>query len=242
MISVAMASYNGEKYIEEQIRSILSNLSAEDELLISDDGSTDGTIPIIEKLSEFCRASNGARISLYEGPRKGIIANFESVIAKCRGDVIFLSDQDDVWAPNKVECVMETFEKTGATLVMHDAKVYDETLNQVWMDSFFAYRGSKPGFWNNVIKNRYMGCCMAFKRTMAEKMLPIPKNIQMHDQWLGLMNDLYGTKTVLLPECLIAYRRHEDANSDFSHHTLPVMFHHRCILMKEIIKRCLHNQ
>ena len=104
-ISVAMASYNGEKYIKEQIRSILENLDEHAELVISDDGSTDETVAIVKEM-----ARNDKRVKLIFGPGKGIKKNFEYAIANCTGEYIFLSDQDDIWAKNKVKVVMQTFE------------------------------------------------------------------------------------------------------------------------------------
>ena len=93
-VSVAMASFNGEKYISTQIKTILENLTENDELVISDDGSTDGTRRIIEGF-------NDSRIRLLEGPKQGVKKNFENAIRNCSGKYIFLSDQDDVWMCGK---------------------------------------------------------------------------------------------------------------------------------------------
>lgn len=233
-VSVAMTTYNGEKYLRAQIDSILINLRPGDELVISDDGSTDGTLAIIEKYRGRSEETASPSIRLLQGPGRGIIANFAHAISRCTGDVIFLSDQDDVWEPYKAEHVLGEMERTGCSLVMHDAKVCNEDLSEVQMESFFDYRGSKSGFWNNVIKNRYMGCCMAFSSDMRDDILPIPETIQMHDQWIGIMNDLYGNGTSILREPLISYRRHADANSDFEHNSVPVMIKNRMIFLKEI--------
>lgn len=102
MISVAMASFNGEKYIKKQILSILDNLNEDDELVISDDGSTDCTLQIIKEFQD-------SRIKLIKGNHEGINKNFENAIVHCMGDYIFLSDQDDEWYPSKVSTVMKYF-------------------------------------------------------------------------------------------------------------------------------------
>ena len=129
-ISVAMATFNGEKYIKEQIETILENLSDNDELVISDDGSTDNTLDII---SDY----NDSRIKLISGPKKGIKKNFENAINNCEGDYIFLSDQDDIWNSNKIEEVMKVFHEKNVMLVIHDAKIVDSD-NNLLEKSFFS--------------------------------------------------------------------------------------------------------
>ena len=115
-VSVAMATYNGEKYIQEQIDSILKNLEKKDELIISDDGSNDGTIEIIKK-----NIKKDNRIKLINGPKRGVIKNFENALLNCNGDYIFLSDQDDIWLPNKVKTVMSYFEQDDKLIaIVHD--------------------------------------------------------------------------------------------------------------------------
>ena len=88
-----------------------------------------------------------------------------------------------------------------------------------------------------IIKNTYMGCCMAFRREVLQWILPIPEEIQMHDQWIGVLNDLKGSGTCIMPEKLLFYRRHEHNNSDFSHNTVPVMIKNRIVFL-----RALHRQ
>jgi glycosyltransferase involved in cell wall biosynthesis len=221
-ISVALAAYNGALYIRQQLDSILDNLSAEDEIVISDDGSTDGTIGIIEEY----RKRDG-RIRLLKGPGEGVIANFEHAISECRGTYIFLADQDDLWMPDKTAKVMTAFSDPKVHLVIHDAKVMNADLSETLMESFFTYRGSKPGVWVNLLKNRYMGCCMAFRRELIPKILPIPRDIPMHDQWIGLVCDHFYGNSVFLKEVLLYYRRHADAVSDFEHNSFAVMLHNR---------------
>ena len=147
-ISVAMATYNGEKYIKEQIDSILVNLEKNDELIISDDGSTDNTINIIKSYKDN-------RIILLNGPRKGVKQNFANAISYATGKYIFLSDQDDIWMKNKVKKVLDVFDKEQAMLIVHDAIVFDNDTNKVIFNSFFKYRNSGSGVIKNIIKNTY---------------------------------------------------------------------------------------
>lgn len=224
-VSVAMTTYNGGKYLPEQLDSILDNLSEEDEIVISDDGSTDETLKIVAQYQK-----KDKRIRLLEGPHKGVIFNFEHAIGACEGDYIFLADQDDVWLPNKVETVLKAFSREGAHLVIHDAQVMGEDLKETIMDSFFSYRDSKPGVWASLVKNRYMGCCMAFKKELVPIALPIPKDIPMHDQWIGMVSDRYFGKSCFLQEKLLLYRRHENAVSDFGHNSVGVMIKNRWVI------------
>lgn len=226
-VSVAMATYNGEKYIKEQITSILKNLTENDEIIISDDGSTDETIAIIKKI-------NDNRIKIINGPKKGIIKNFENAIKNTTGDIIFLSDQDDVWQENKVSTIKEYFEKDMTLkLIVHDNYITDQDLNII-NESFFFFRKVKNGLVNNIIKNSFIGCCMAFKSDIKEEILPIPEDMMMHDQWIGLIALMKG-KVAFVDNKLIYYRRHGDNSSDFKRNTIFVMIKNRIKIIKYLI-------
>ena len=201
MISVALAAYEGERYIEEQLRSILPQLSEGDEVIVSDDKPGGMTEKIVRRIAE-----EDPRVVYVQGHSKGVAANFVNAIRHCKGDKLFLCDQDDVWLPDKVQRVLEAFD-AGATLVLHNAYVTDEDLN-IKETSFFALRGSRPGLLRNLVKNSYMGCCMAFDRSLLKKIMPMPKAVPMHDQWIGLIGEIYG-KPVFLDVPLLYYRRHE---------------------------------
>lgn len=204
MISVCMATYEGEKYIEEQINSILPQLSIEDELIISDDGSRDQTLSIIQNYM-----NEDARIRLLAGPNKGVVANFEHAIEHSRGDIIFLADQDDVWLPSKVQRIKEFFDQNlMIDLVVSDLMIVDEQL-EILEHSYFTYRNVQVGFIHNIIKNKYIGAGMAFRKSFKERALPIPKQVPMHDMWLGILA-AKQKKSALLKEPLTLYRRHGD--------------------------------
>ncbi len=202
-ISVALAAYKGEQYIAEQIQSILNELGENDELIISDDYPEGKTFGVIK---EFI--AEDKRIRYIEGPRKGVIKNFENALNACTGDVIFLSDQDDIWLPGKVEAVMNEI-KNGADLVLHDASVTDAKLN-ITEPSYFAIHGSNNSFLKNIIKNSFVGCCMAFTKEVMNESLPFPKKLPMHDWWIALLAIKKHRKVVLLDKPFILWRRHGD--------------------------------
>lgn len=205
-ITVCLASYNGEKYIKDQILSILGQIGEKDELIISDDSSTDNTIEIIQSL-------NDKRIVLFEKQKfKSPIYNFENTLNYCNGEYIFLSDQDDMWKKNKVAITLKYL--NNYDLVVSDCEIINENGNRVF-DSFFALNGSKKGLLKNIAKNSYLGCCMAFRRKVLSKALPFPNYLPMHDWWLGLIGEIYYN-TYFIPEKLLYYRRHQNNASSTS--------------------------
>lgn len=202
-VSVAMASYNGEKFLRQQIDSILSQLGSEDELIISDDHSTDQTLSIIENYQK-----KDDRVKLYFNEESGVTSNFENAIKRTQNDIIFLSDQDDVWKPEKVGIVKAYFETNPKiNMIMSDITVVDNKLNTT-IESFYEFRGSRHGVLKNILKNSYIGCAMSFRSELKQKVLPIPRNVPMHDMWIGLVADL-NKSALLIPEKLIYYRRHD---------------------------------
>jgi glycosyltransferase involved in cell wall biosynthesis len=130
VISVCVATYNGEKFIDEQLKSILLSPLVS-EVIVSDDGSTDATVARV-------RAIDDSRVKLVEGPGKGIVCNFESLLTLAQGEYIFLADQDDLWMPNKVEVMMSSLNK--ADLVVCDCTVVDAKL-RLLHPSFFEELG-----------------------------------------------------------------------------------------------------
>jgi len=235
-ISVCMASFNGEKFIAEQILSILEQLGENDELIISDDSSTDSTPQIIEQLQQ-----NDSRIiflprNLFHNP----VYNFENALKICRGEYIFLADQDDIWLPGKVDKVISLLKIH--LLVTHDSTVIND-LKQILLSSFFAHRKSTAGFWRNLYKNSYTGCCMAFKKSLLDTALPFPRKLQFHDQWLGLLAEAKG-KTIFLQEQLILFRRHDNNVSPGINRSSNSPFRkliNRLILFKQLFTRLILN-
>lgn len=200
MISVCVATYKGSKYVEEQFRSILDQLAPEDEVIVSDDHSPDNTLDIIRSL-------NDSRIKIFLNPgERGYPRNFENAMYNAKGDIIFLSDQDDVWMNGKLDKMIAALKKDA--LVVSDARVVDGDLCTI-ADSHFQLYSVRTGFWHNFAKTRYIGACMAFRREVLEKVLPMPKNQKLcaHDYWIMLIGEAFFS-VGLVKEPLILYRRH----------------------------------
>ena len=199
MISVCMATYNGEKFIKEQIDSILSQLSDDDELVVSDDGSKDRTLDIISSYND-----KRIRILHHSAPH-GFVHNFENALGNAKGDYIFLSDQDDYWMPGKVKTAMG-YLTSGIDLVIHNAELVDGKGQPLGTD-YYSCMHSKTGFWANIWKTRTLGCCMCFNRKVLEKSMPMPKHIVAHDYWIGMIA-LKHFKVKFIEDKLLCYRRH----------------------------------
>ena len=235
-ISVCIASFNGERYLKEQISSVLPQLREEDEIIVSDDGSTDETFAILESFHD-------SRIKMFvnEG-RHGFIWNFENALKKAKGDVIFLCDQDDVWKPNKVEIVMEAFQNHD--IVLHDAEIVDKDGNKTG-NRYSEGLHHRRGFWSNLWKTRWLGCCMAFRRNVLEYALPFPRHIVGHDGWISAVG-LAKFDYYYIPDVLMWYRRHgENAStaSGESHNSWYYMLiKKRLCLLIEISRRLLERK
>ena len=203
-VSIAMATYNGGKYIARQLQSIMEQLDDNGEIIISDDGSTDNTVNIIEGF-------NDKRIKLIYNPAKGITKNFENALKNVTGDIIFLSDQDDVWMPEKINVVKKYLEKYD--LIVSDCFIVNEEGNML-QDSIYLLKNSGAGVIKNLKGNNYVGCCMAFRKDVLALAMPFPKKIPMHDIWLGFIADVFF-KPCFITEKLVLYRRHS-ANATYT--------------------------
>lgn len=204
MISVCIATYNGEKFIRQQIESIVRQLNNEDEIIVSDDGSTDNTLNVV-------RSFDDRRIKIIGGPQKhSPILNFECALNEAKGDFIFLADQDDVWKPEKVVVCMKWLQKYDC--VVSDAELTDDCLNPLFPSLFSLLNVRQGRIYNTLWKNGYTGCCMAFRRNVLDASLPFPKDIPMHDIWIGNVA-AYKFRVKFISDKLLLFRRHADTIS-----------------------------
>ncbi len=195
-----MAVYNGRRWLPAQLSSIRTQLAAGDEIVVVDVGSTDGT-------PDDLRALGDPRLRLLSNPRNlGVRASFERALRACRGEFIFLSDQDDVWLPGKVQTLTAAL-ADGALLALSDASVIDADGREVER-SFMARRGGFRGsLAATLVRNRYLGCTMALRRELLDLALPIPERVPMHDMWIGALATMHG-RVAYIDRALMQYRRH----------------------------------
>lgn len=212
-LSIALATYNGERYIAEQLDSILRQTRLPDELVISDDASVDSTRAIV---LDFTRRAPFPVRWLTNRERLGSTRNFEVAMRACGGDIIFLCDQDDVWYPNKMALIEERFTTdSGVSVVFTDADVVDQDLHPLGLRLWEAVRFRRPeqaqvnaGDAFSVLLKRYMvtGATMAFRSRYRDLLLPIP-DIWVHDAWIAMLTGA-TSQLFALPAPLIAYRQH----------------------------------
>jgi GT2 family glycosyltransferase len=203
MRSIVLASFQGERFIGDQLDSILPQLAPEDEVVVSDDLSTDRTIDVIARRDD-------ARIRvLANDTRVGYVANFQRAINGCRGDTVFFCDQDDVWLPNKIEMLDTALRNRGCAA--SDAIVVDDRLETLY-PSYFKWRGTRRFSPLSIyLKPPIIGATVACRRDYLETLLPFPAAVP-HDFWLTF-NAACDNALVVLSMPLILYRRHTHAHS-----------------------------
>jgi glycosyltransferase involved in cell wall biosynthesis len=233
VISVCVATHNGARWIEAQLRSVLSQIGGGDEVIVVDDASSDRTVATILALAD-------PRIRIVQNERNvGVDLTFQRALTLAKGDVLFLCDQDDLWHPHKVKRVMRVFQVyPDVTLVLSDAQLIDAS-GQLLAPSYFAIRGAyRQGVLASIVKSKFLGCAMAVRSSMRKYFLPFPIPIPGHDMWIGTINELYG-KTCFLPEPLISYRRHGSNASPDRHQGVARMLSWRWQLVRGVAQRLL---
>jgi glycosyltransferase involved in cell wall biosynthesis len=203
MRTVVLASYQGERFIGEQLDSIIPQLSSDDEIIISDDASTDGTLSVVAQ-----RSDKRIRV-LTNDVRIGYVGNFQRAISQSVGDSIFFSDQDDVWLPNKIATL--DLALRNKPCVSSDAIMVDEQLRQIY-PSYFQWRDTRSfSAWSIFLKPAIVGATLACTKRYLDTLLPLPPNIP-HDFWISF-NAAWDDSLEIVHEPLILYRRHAGALS-----------------------------
>ncbi len=209
-VDVLMATYNGEKYLKEQIDSILNQTYQNIHLIISDDCSTDRTRDILKEYEE-----NEKITVFYQENNQGYVKNFEFLLNQVTSELYMFADQDDFWLPEKIEKSVEKLQKENLDLVFGDLEVVDENLKTLYPSfSKLMLLDRKIKRELNTDKLQYLyncmtGCTILSKKKFLDKILPLPTNSKyvIHDYWLGLVVSLNG-KVGYLETPYIKYRQH----------------------------------
>ncbi len=231
--SVAMAAYNGEKYIAQQIDSILNMLGDEDELVISIDESMDNTRKIVQEY-----AGKDTRIKVLQNVYKnGVSGNFTNAAMNCSGKYILMADQDDIWLDDKIEKMVATMERTGADLVVHDGRLADENMIPYGVTLFEENKADISPV-KNFIRGRFLGCCMCFRKETMEYVLPFPDIADdfPHDIFATILVGLKG-KIILINDILIYHRMHEGNATPKKRNNIFKLAYKRAQLLLCILKR-----
>lgn len=202
LISIAMATYNGEKFLKKQLDSIYTQTYTNIEVVVTDDCSTDRTVDILKEYQE----NHGLKYYVND-QNLGFVKNFEKAISLCRGEYITLSDQDDIWLPIKIK---ELITHIGNNLLIHsDAYLIDESSN-IFSNSYEKYSRkmvNPTSLIDTVINGYITGCTCMFSKRLLKDILPFPQNLYVHDKWIGC-NAFYHNKIVYYDKPLIKYRQH----------------------------------
>lgn len=199
-ISIALTTYNGAAFLEEQIHSFLHQSILPTELIARDDLSTDHTVVILKQSLESSPFIHRVMVNT---DNLGYVRNFNAVLHEVSGEVVFLSDQDDYWLPSKIEHVLRAFEANpSALLVIHDLEFCDAKLNPVGQTKIQRFR------WSSGSLDHYVtGMATAIRGDFLSLCLPVPADSFTHDAWLHACAQVIGGRLVL-PEVLALYRRH----------------------------------
>ncbi len=212
-ISVALCTHNGARYVREQVESFLAQTVPVAQIVLSDDASTDDTVSIVERAV----AGSGVElVVLRNSPALGVVANFEQATAACTGDLIALSDQDDVWHSDKLERIVAVFAAVPEALLVHsDADLVDESLTPL-PDSLLASlemtdterRELTDGrsYAAFLRRNLVTGATAVLRRELVERARPYPSS-WIHDEWLAVVGAALA-QTRLAEGRLVAYRQH----------------------------------
>jgi glycosyltransferase involved in cell wall biosynthesis len=215
VVSVALCTYNGARYLEQQLASISSQTIPPDEVVVCDDGSQDGTLNLLRTFRQT--ADFPVRLFENDGARVGSTKNFERAIGLCQGEVVSLADQDDVWKPQKLAVLHATLEEhPEAGYVFSDAELIDGAGNPIRTSLWESVR-----FRGTVLRNfsksmqveallhrsAVTGATMAFRLSLKGIILPLSSYV-VHDYWISLLASCVGSYGIPIPESLIQYRQH----------------------------------
>lgn len=216
-VSVAMCTYNGSRYLEEQLRSIFEQTLPPDEIVLLDDCSSDDTVALAEKL--LSRSGIEYRILVNE-KNSGVKYSFQKCISACEKDIIFTADQDDIWKPEKIDHMLAEFRRDPeCVFVFSNGELTDSRGMSLGNDVWTNLNLRRAGLCDHVSPETYLrmlmytwavpGTMMAFRKSLADKAFPIPqKKGWIHDSWLAVCAPAFG-HVVSLDESLTLYRQHE---------------------------------
>jgi glycosyltransferase involved in cell wall biosynthesis len=204
-VSIALATFNGEEFLAEQLKSLAEQTRLPDELVVTDDGSTDDTLAILERFARDCPFP----IHIDRNPQRlGLNRNFERAISKTSADIVLISDQDDVWYPDKIATVVEVLSRHPEAIALHhDEHILDQETGERLSGTLWD-RTQYLGGWD-----RYLaaGNCTALRREAVELLRPFPPNL-VYDEWINRLPDLLGAR-IVLAEPLQLWRRHGSNSS-----------------------------
>jgi hypothetical protein len=231
-LSISMCTYNGALFLREQLKSIASQTRMPDELVVCDDGSTDATLEI---LADYGKDANFAVRIHCNTKRLGPAKNFERAIFLCKGDIIVLSDQDDIWRNDKLQILERVLSQNpDRGYAFSDAIMLNETNRflrpSLWEQVSFTTQKQRIFSQSSIEqvmilsrRNVVTGATMALRAQLRETILPIPE-LWLHDEWMALACSIKGASGIPIQEPLIYYRKHEGQTVSISSSILKTIW------------------
>ena len=222
-----MAAYNGERYIRKQLESILAQIGSNDEVIIVDDGSSDGTAEIIRQMAD-------PRIKLvFNEKNLGVIRTFDKAIGIASGEYIFLTDQDDIWTEGRYQLMLDAFAREKASCVTGNLLAVDENENRSDIYIGRVLAKDSRAYNKNLLRiftgrAYYYGCCMAFDKSLKDIILPFPRYLESHDLWIAMAAN-YLKSNVHLDENVLLHRIHGSNVTDM-HRPLKAKLRSRVLM------------
>lgn len=219
MISIALATYNGSKFLQKQLNSILNQTMDDFEVVICDDSSSDNTMDILQDY-----ANNDSRIKVYQNETNlGFKKNFEHILTLCKGEFIAFCDQDDIWEPNHLEILYKNIGENdciGANSLIIDEKgvSQNKTLLEHWPIHVMP-KNEKELFQHELYSNVIQGTASLIRASLIKQALPIPEDIKYHDYWFALVAGL-NEKCKYIGDVVLKYRRHSNNASEYQKFTI----------------------
>lgn len=231
--SIAMAVYNGERFLDEQIRSILDMMSDDDELVISYNESSDNSLEILKRFE-----NKDSRIHVHFCREMGVAKNFQNAVEHCRGKYIFYSDQDDIWLDDKINFCVKELKNSGKSMLLHDGYSVDEGMmkikgtlfngKKIKVDPISVWIGEKA------MGGKSLGCCMVIDRQYIPAVIPFPDNS--HDVWtINILSRIGGVHVV--NNKLIKHRIHDRNVSPLHRRKIYIVFGTRVLLFIKLFVR-----
>lgn len=219
MISIALATYNGTKYLREQLDSILAQSMENFEVIVCDDCSTDCTLQILQEY-----ANKDSRFKVFSNKRNlGFKKNFEHILSLCNGEFIAFCDQDDIWEPNHLEVLYKNIgdnDCIGANALIIDENgiSQNKTLLEYWPIHVMP-KNEKELFQHELYSNVIQGTASLIRASLIKQALPIPEDIKYHDYWFALVAGL-NEKCKYIGDVVLKYRRHSNNASEYQKFTI----------------------
>jgi glycosyltransferase involved in cell wall biosynthesis len=231
-ISVCMATYNGARYVHEQVASILPQLGPSDELVVVDDCSRDETTRVLRAV-----ADPRVRIHLNESNR-GVVASFEIAMLMARNEVLMLADQDDVWLEGRVQALVAALQSSGALVVSSNSSFMDADGAPIRFDFPRLRAEDSARHWRNIARifagnAPYWGCAMALRRSMLGLVLPMPRWVESHDLWIAAASNLIGSNVHVERDTL--RRRVHGSNASIVSRSLWLKLRSRVIFARSML-------